>query len=381
MASRINLPNDIIMEILYRLAGEDLVRLRCVSKDCRDLIDSPDFVKLNLSHSLKTNSHRFLILPRRGRNSDKYCNYIIDFVSPETVQMIKSSDILNDLEVKFPIIGSCNGLIAFETNNSDGFVICNPTTKKIRKVPPPPRHIPELVNYGFGYDPVSDDYKLVMMFQPFGLLEENVYGGFLTYIYSLKVGCWESSFHETRYCTVFSQTSGILVNNALYWMLDGLSIDDARLVAFDLTSERYRDVPLPLLDDQHYYYSYMDIKELGGCLCMIGHGGDYVDIWVFKGESWTKLSSFTSHTSALQNPVAYSKCGQKVLLHIYSSTKNRFLMEKESELPLHKLVWCNLKREKIDKDMQILEFRDNYSNVDVCVSSLVSPMYGCSNQL
>ncbi|OMO90991.1 hypothetical protein COLO4_18721 [Corchorus olitorius] len=377
MASRINLPYDIVVEILYRLAGEDLVRLRCVSKDCRDLIDSPEFVKLNLSHSLKTNSHRFLIL--RRRDSDKYCNYIIDFDSPETVQM-KSSDILNDLEVKIPIIGCCNGLIAFKTNNRDGFVICNPTTKKIRKVPPvehiPPEHIPpgrnpDLIYKGFGYDPVSDDYKLVMMFPPFGLLRENA-NVWLTKIYSFKAGCWgTSSFHKTPYSPTFSRTSGRLVNNALYWIT--CSSHDARLVAFDLTSERYRDVPLPLLD-KHYYH--LDIKELGGCLCMIGnrrdYGRDYDDTWVLKGESWTKvLSSFTmseSDGATLRSPVAYSKCGQKVLLWIYYySTKNRSLMG-------HKLVWYNLKGEKIDEYMEILDSPYFNCNIDVCVSSLVSPI-------
>ncbi|OMO90903.1 hypothetical protein COLO4_18785 [Corchorus olitorius] len=154
---------------------------------------------------------------------------------------MKSSDILTDLPVKFPIIGSCNGLIASETNNGDGFVIFNPTTKEIRKVPPP-EHIPpghdnpNLVNNGFGYDPVSDDYKLVIMFPPFGVLEENGVVVSLTKIYSLKAGCWgTSSFHETPYFPTFFRTS-----NDLYWIT--CSSEDARLVAFDLTCERYRDV-------------------------------------------------------------------------------------------------------------------------------------------
>ncbi|OMO57907.1 hypothetical protein COLO4_35010 [Corchorus olitorius] len=161
MPSRISLPDDIFVEILCRLAVKDLLRLRCGSKDCRDLIDSPNFVKLHLSHSLKTNSHRSLIIL-----TDKSKSFSVDLDSLEIPQ-IKCSDILTDLQVKkFPIIGSCNGLIALETINGDAIVICNPTTRKIWLVPKPDVTLPAgtiLVDYGFGYDPVSDDYKLVAL--------------------------------------------------------------------------------------------------------------------------------------------------------------------------------------------------------------------------
>ncbi|OMO57954.1 hypothetical protein COLO4_34969 [Corchorus olitorius] len=160
MRSRINIPHDMFDEILCRLAVKDVLRFRCLSKGCRDLIDSPDFVKLHLSHSLKTNSHRFLIIRNYGNPKP----YTLDFDSLENAQ-IKNTDILPDLQVDSPILGSCNGLIALHSKNGDAIVICNPTTRKTREIPKPPTTGNMYVNYGFGYDPVSDDYKLVMLIQ------------------------------------------------------------------------------------------------------------------------------------------------------------------------------------------------------------------------
>ncbi|OMP08794.1 hypothetical protein COLO4_06114 [Corchorus olitorius] len=116
------------MEILCRLPVKDLLRFRCVSKGFRDFIDSPDFVKLHFSHALKTNSHRFLVLP-----TDKFKPYSLDFDSLENSQ-IKPTDILTDLEVEFPILGSCHGLIALQTKYGNDIVICNPATKKNREL-------------------------------------------------------------------------------------------------------------------------------------------------------------------------------------------------------------------------------------------------------
>ncbi|OMO80899.1 reverse transcriptase [Corchorus capsularis] len=163
MRSRISLPHDILEEILWRLAVKDVLRFRCLSKGCRDLIDGPEFVKLHLSHSLKTNSHRFLII----RDYAKSKPYTLDLDSLENAQ-IKNTDILPDLQVDSPIIGSCNGLIALRSKkNADAIVICNPTTRKTREIPKHPTLPASNVNYGFGYDPVSDDYKLVMLIQPY----------------------------------------------------------------------------------------------------------------------------------------------------------------------------------------------------------------------
>ncbi|OMO57906.1 hypothetical protein COLO4_35009 [Corchorus olitorius] len=371
---RINLPYDILVEILYRLAVKDLLRLRCGSKDCRDLIDSPDFVKLHLSHSLKTDSHRFLIMVRNGKSKPKPFSLELDSLE---IPQIKSSDILTDLQVKFPIIGSCNGLIALKTNNGDATVICNPTTRKIRLVPKPPKNkktessFP--VSTGFGYDPISDDYKLVMLIQRYNKHDEV---SISTKIYSLKSRNWRNSFHEIP-CVPNLVSNAFerihLVNNALHWVMVLDSDDRSKtIVAFDLTTERYRYVPLPLLDHNtslvELYYA-MDLKELGGCLCMIGHRYDYskrclfYDMWVMKEyglqESWTQLFPFTM--SGEVYPVAYSKCGQKFLCISYDYNGYK-----------GKLVWYNLKGEKTE-DIEI-EVRYYPTGPDVCISSLVSPM-------
>ncbi|OMP07163.1 hypothetical protein COLO4_07575 [Corchorus olitorius] len=372
MPGGINLPHDILMEILCRLAVKDLLRLRCVSKSCGDLIDSPDFAKLHLSHALTTNSHRFLLLQRI------FEPYSLDLDSLEHAQ-IKRTDLnsFTDLQVKFPIIGSCNGLIALETHNGD-IVISNPITRKIRKVPrysslPASTEDEDvLVNYGFGYDPVSDDYKLVMLIRLLrhNGINKNQVDSIVssTKIYSFKVGCWRSCFHEIP-CNLFMRDNAILVNNALHWLI---FYPKSSVVGFDLTSERHRDIQLPLLDK--YTYDLMGIVELGDCLCMIGKkfydwSGDSVncDIWVMKEyglrESWTKLFSLIFDARmVLLRPLAYSKCGQKVLFWI------------DNDMDRNRLVWYDLKGKSTENiEISIPDYKG------IFVGSLVSPTAAGTN--
>ncbi|OMP04791.1 hypothetical protein COLO4_09297 [Corchorus olitorius] len=373
MPSWISLPRDILVEILCRLAVNDLLRFRCVSKGCRDLIDSPDFVKFHLSHSLKTNSHRFLIILGKSKP------YSLDLDSLEIAQVKSNSDIFTDLlQVKFPILGSCNGLIALKTNNGDDIVICNPTTKKIRKVRRPnSRTLPAghiFVGYGFGYDPVSDDYKLVNLSQSYNQ-RNNKYIS-TTLIYSLKSGYWRKTYHETP-CfpnLPFNKGNAILVNNVLHWMID--TDESKNIVAFDLTSKKFHDVPPPILQLEKTTI-YLELKELGGCLWMIcsrhceSCDDSYLDIWVMKEygirESWTFLWSLEmcEDVPTLWFPVAYSKCGQKVLLWFFDN---------QDRTDRDMLVWYNLEGKRLE-DMEIRDVPvpDYDRGIEVCIATLVSP--------
>ncbi|KAK9942636.1 hypothetical protein M0R45_008290 [Rubus argutus] len=85
---------------------------------------------------------------------------------------------------------------------------------------------------------------------------------------------------------------GTLLNGALHWTVrrgnnispaDGDDHDPRPfgIVAFDLTEETYKEVPLPCDGDKHF--SFYGLGVLGGCLSMLHspHGSDY-QVWVMK---------------------------------------------------------------------------------------------------
>ncbi|CAI9117830.1 OLC1v1019315C1 [Oldenlandia corymbosa var. corymbosa] len=62
-------------------------------------------------------------------------------------------------------ISSCNGLVLI-TNNGDELFLCNPCTKQIKKLPDPGMEKKDYVaNFGFGYDKLNDDFKVVGLFR------------------------------------------------------------------------------------------------------------------------------------------------------------------------------------------------------------------------
>ncbi|KAL9427479.1 hypothetical protein AB3S75_029630 [Citrus x aurantiifolia] len=57
MATSVQLPLDLIVDILIRLPVRSLARFRCASRSFRSLIDGQDFVNRYVNHSIETNSN------------------------------------------------------------------------------------------------------------------------------------------------------------------------------------------------------------------------------------------------------------------------------------------------------------------------------------
>ncbi|GMI74198.1 CONSTITUTIVE EXPRESSER OF PR GENES 1, CONSTITUTIVE EXPRESSER OF PR GENES 30 [Hibiscus trionum] len=335
-----SLPHDIIGGILCRLGVKDLLRLRCVSKECCCLIDDPGFIKLHLSHSVKINSNLSLILQiRYGRH------FSIRFDSLETFQMLKPEEQLFDIsgyqklnspldesgeEQGFFVLGSCNGLLGL-VNNQEEVSLWNPSTRRSQMLPTarirfsPPRLSFRVIFYGFGYDHISDDYKLVRLVQ-FNGREGDAFVSEVK-VYSLKTNSWRRIKDFPFYLRVLSGVSGALVNNALHWLASEKPTETRTLlVAFDLGTEEYRVVELPDCLADWYCGSF---HVMDGCLCIIATHLNFqgIDIWMMKEygvkESWIKFISIhqklRSRLAANVLPLFQFKNRDSVLLNIEGS--------------------------------------------------------------
>ncbi|KAK9015217.1 hypothetical protein V6N11_006334 [Hibiscus sabdariffa] len=362
-----SLSHDAILDVLCRLGVKDLVRFRCVSKPWCSTIDSPDFIKRHLSHSLKTNTNLSLILPTAYIFS-------VDFDSLETPQRLKHPLDESDEGKGTDILGSCHGLLALMNGDDDYEIsLWNPSTRRSQMLPFTDIEFPpwsigfQFIVYGFGYDPISDDYKLVRMVQFHGKDQDSVDSE--VKVYSLRTNSWRRVkdfpfYHKDQY------QIGVLANNALHWVASKKRLSDTRsfVAAFDLETEEYRVIELPDCLDMGFHMSLNDMEgdvslvAMGGCLCLIANcWGAYVDIWVMKEygvkESWTKLISAkqTQHLPTV-SPLALSKTGDKMLLNVG-----------------RKFIWYDL----ISKKAEIVSIGDvpSCSRAEVLVQSLV-PLNG-----
>ncbi|KAE7995274.1 hypothetical protein FH972_000092 [Carpinus fangiana] len=362
----LNFPSDVITDILCQLPVKTLLRFRCASRRWCSQIGSPDFIKIHLSHSLATNSNLSLLLKN-------WYLYSVELDSLRTATELNPP--LNVIWGVTDVFGSCNGLVAV-CNSEEEIALWNPSTRKHQILPVMPVEAPKgdlnvkprrFTFYGFGHDPISDDYKVVRMVQFVG---DNGFFSAEVKVYSLKSNSWRGIkdipnyiryLFQLGYLLFYRRGYATLAGGALHWVVPGGFGCYCMIVAFDLVAEEFRIVPQPDHVDGGFV---MDLGVLEGQLLMIcNYGNDFVDVWVMKEyrlkESWTKL--FKVSQSSLNRdfgqvmPLAYSK----------SCDKDKVLLELDKE----KLLWYDLRRRRA-KTVRI-EGAPNSFNVDVYVESLV----------
>uniref|UniRef100_A0A2P2MBE0 Uncharacterized protein MANES_09G077400 n=1 Tax=Rhizophora mucronata TaxID=61149 RepID=A0A2P2MBE0_RHIMU len=325
-------PLDIVTDIFRQLPVKTLLRFKCLSKPLFSLIESRDFVDLHLRHSVTTRSHFWLILRDWQLQA-------VDFETLEAaVEFIHPIHTGGGTEV----VGSSNGLVVLRNSERD-LGIYNPATKKFKRLPFSEVVTPGYslktgyVYYGFGYDSVHDDYKVVRMAT---FVAENDDCDISEYdyevkIYSLRYDSWKRikdlPFHlrflnKPFYHVCHRRGYGVLASNALHWILPErveLAIGNM-IIAFDIAEDAFKVVPQPDYEKRDLIFQ-ADVGALEGCLCvMYNYERTRVDLWMMKEygtkDSWTKLFSFenrrTSSAIAFMRPLAYSKEGDKVLLEM-----------------------------------------------------------------
>ncbi|XP_059439528.1 F-box protein CPR1-like [Corylus avellana] len=349
-----DLPSEILIAVLCRLPVRSLLRFRSVSKPFRSLIDSTGFIDLHLKNSIETGSNLSLMLRRDSEIYLINLDALSDAVLLAHPLMCYSNRIL--------ILGSTNGLICI-SNVAEDIALWNPSIRRHKVLPflPIERIGSSLLGtrvFGFGYDPVSEDYKLVRISQFINLDNE----GFVSKVkvYSLRANEWRDS-EDMPYVLCYARKNGTFASGALHWVVNRkFNVEEADLiVAFDLTVERFREVPLPECEEKRFH---IEVGVLGRCVCMIATYPDVrIDVWVMREygvkESWAKLFSVAKAdvvgSYKYLRPLAYSKTGREVLV----------------ELDNQRLVWYDLRGKRVE-NVSVGGLPDSFE-AEIFVGSLV----------
>ncbi|XP_010546818.1 PREDICTED: F-box/kelch-repeat protein At3g06240-like [Tarenaya hassleriana] len=307
-----SLPPDIVRNILLRLPAKAIGRFRCVSKLFRSLSSDPVFAKTHLDLSLRndafrTRRRRLVVSFRRDLYTVDFdsivdaCDGIRDLGAVEIPQPPVMSNLVSSChreDLCIEMVESCNGLLC-TTNGALNVCLFNLTTGESKRIP----GVLELLNsgskreeingFGFGFDAINDDYKLVAL----------VSGDVLNAgVYSLKTDSWKW-VGDSRYGYDDDDMidDGLLVNGAIHWVARHREDGRRVVVAFDLTTEQFKDMALPdEAKDCPHELGRFELQKLNGRLCMVySCCEEHDDFWVMNehgvASSWVRVRISVSY--------------------------------------------------------------------------------------
>ncbi|XP_057481275.1 F-box protein At3g07870-like [Actinidia eriantha] len=285
-----DLPPHTIIDILSRLPIKTIVQCKCVCKIWRNLLQEPYFVNLRLSRSPTT-----LVIHQFGHSLPPSDSDILKLVEWEdghdrhSLQYDPSTKF--DLRFCYPnghilLVGSVNGLICFCGFENEALFVCNPAVRQCVSLAEPKHktRFPSVLVYGFGFSPVSSQYKVVQIFQKaIGPFSYECQGE----VYTLGTGKWRSvgTVPFEYDCYLYS----VYLNGNIHWLCDVESPES--ICSFDVEKELFQAFPAPPCLSRGTLYKSFGL--LGGCLCVCDNSSDseFV-VWTMKEygikESWTK---------------------------------------------------------------------------------------------
>ncbi|KAM6577883.1 hypothetical protein CsatB_029720 [Cannabis sativa] len=251
MASSINLPEELIIEIMSWLSPESLIQFKCVGKYWYKLVtfllNDPSFVVKHLRNQNDSNNIFFspsiavsclriydtpvytykelfalISVPNSNQNDAVYEDMNLPIIPGEK-------------DMSSQTISHCNGVVCV-ADYYHNIILSNPAMKNSRVLPEPGlmgRFV--LQGVGFGYDSRNNDYKVVR----FGR-DQSIYPR--AEVYSLNSDSWKEIGIDSGTDYFPSLHIDTYFNGAFYWLMSGPRF---MIQYFDMSDEVFRDVTLP----------------------------------------------------------------------------------------------------------------------------------------
>ncbi|CAJ2639680.1 unnamed protein product [Trifolium pratense] len=291
------------------------------------------------------------------------------------IQCVYTSMSTNIINLEYPrnnchysIVGSCNGIlcVAHETSSKSFIQLWNPSIRKVKKLPPfeESPYPPYGFIYGFGYDFVTDNYKVVVI--SFYSMPDDFTKKIEVKVNTLGTNFWKNLQEFPFNGKPDNIASGIFVSGTINWLASKhWHHSPCFIVSLDLGKESFQKILLPDYGEEDVSILYLSV--LRDCLCMMyGH-----DVWIMKEfgnkESWTKLFS----VSDMRDPSKSSYLTKTVYTFDDGQVLLQALVDRNSKLIVYDPRIDTFKFSKF----QINNVYDPTSpdGPEVCIESLISP--------
>ncbi|WMV54028.1 hypothetical protein MTR67_047413 [Solanum verrucosum] len=293
--SLMDLPSPILFEILSRLPPTTLLNVKSVSKSFLNLTLDSEFLKLS-----RSTSPAGIIINQ----------YSLDEISiTDTLKFLKFEDqdtdhsfcldpnVDLDLQLYFPVdpfwmVGSVHGFVCFNyfphRHRVDTIYILNPRTTEYIILPEAEgvRGWPNgIVTYGFGFDPVRFEYKVVRIYQ------DKIYDDYYKskgQVYTIGKGYWRNAGH-----VMFSfMPHGVNLYAKIHWLVYDANGNEL-ICSFDFENELFESFPTAPGYTEKNCPNLRTLGVYGRCLCVCdNYAGTHFEVWVMKEygvtSSWVK---------------------------------------------------------------------------------------------
>ncbi|XP_058187815.1 putative F-box protein At3g24700 [Rhododendron vialii] len=270
------LPEELHMEILCRLPVKSLLRSKSVCKNWYSLIRNPAFISLRSKHSAENTD---CLLVKRSLNGGACLSFVPNETTVEDIDISFTG--LESLDIRdLQLLGPCNGVVCLAKGwfNST-MVICNPSMREFRVLPRPSHKKDHENNMGFGFDPSTNDYKVVK----FGVLDRNSNNLLLEVgktfeIYDLSTDSWRKvdvNPHNIGFDLDFNFLKCTSWKGGCYWYISCSDGADA-IIVFRLTDEVFDEIPVPEVSLANSYTTERELFILDDSLAMVRYPSEWL---------------------------------------------------------------------------------------------------------
>ncbi|GMH15983.1 hypothetical protein Nepgr_017824 [Nepenthes gracilis] len=315
MMSSQYLPEDILSNILSRLPVQSLLRFRSVCKFWYALIGSPSFKEEHYHHAASKNDGQLLV-EHEIRNRVK-CSLLDNIL-----HVSKYLDFPMEFTNSSTILGVCNGIVLISLNGVDKIVLWNPAIREVRVLPNNLRREEKVQRsrIGFGYDPKTNDYKVVRIFlywdkkRRADCIDQSVE------VYSLSTNMWREIKPSGIYgYGMFCEEA--YACGAYHWLVYNHEDDGLFVLSFDMTNEVFYRTGFSLdASNKGRLWKLLTVNEsIAIVLYKLVGFGECFDVWIRNHLSgdinegyWTKkcsLKALCELGRSVEKPLLFWKNG------------------------------------------------------------------------
>ncbi|MCD9638045.1 hypothetical protein HAX54_021712 [Datura stramonium] len=283
--SLVDLPSPILLDIFSRLPPTSLLYVKSV---CRT------FQKLTLTFPASTIINQFSSDGTSCADTLKLLKFK-DEGGTHSYCLDPNVDL--DLQLYFPVdpfwlVISVHGFVCFNyfPDYVDTIYILNPRTREYIILPEAEgsREWPNDVTYGFGFDPIMFEYKVIRIYQEEVFDDNTSYYKSEGQVYTIGKGYWRSAGH-----VMFSfMPYGVNLYAKIHWLVYDANGNEL-ICSFDLENELFESFLTAPGYTEERYRNLRSLGVFGRCLCVCDNSADsHFEVWVMKEygvtNSWVK---------------------------------------------------------------------------------------------
>ncbi|XP_010495227.2 PREDICTED: F-box/LRR-repeat/kelch-repeat protein At1g09650-like [Camelina sativa] len=285
MESLLQLPHEVVEQILEKLAVKSLLRFKAVSKQWRSTIESQFFQGRHLTHRQRSGDPDVLMVSEQAYpGTDTLTTLVLGSSSSVKIPVPWEE---TDNTPYWVFHSSCDVLCLF---NRYKFFVVNPATRWYRALPPCSFQQLYYHSLGYGYftpgfgkDVFSSTYKPVWLYNSLELGLENAT---TCQVFDFTTNAWRYVTPAAPY-RVLAPVNPVFVDGSLHWLTH---CQETKVVSFDLHTEAFQVISnAPFVKSPHRNGMFM--CNLHNRLCVSVMKRPQQVIWSFNSnnKTWDKM--------------------------------------------------------------------------------------------